>query len=99
MKMFTEQSQWIWLDASDAPNRYMETCERFSARAGQRAELRLSVEGQLVAFLNGERVEATQHSDFPFAKAVQTPDVTALLREGENELRIQCWYPGAWTRR
>ena len=34
MKMFTEQSQWIWLDASSAPNRYMETCERFSARAG-----------------------------------------------------------------
>lgn len=97
MKMFTEQSQWIWLDASDAPNRYMETCERFSARAGQRAELRLSVEGQLVAFLNGERVEATQHSDFPFAKAVQTPDVTALLREGVNELRIQCWYPGVDT--
>lgn len=94
--LFSDHSDWIWLDASDAPNRYMEAETEFDYAGGPLA-LHITVEGQYAAFVNGERVPSTQFSDFPAAKAVQCPNVTQLARPGKNVLRVQCWYPGADT--
>lgn len=97
MNLFCEKSDWIWLDASDDCNRYMELTAQFSASAEGAVQLHLSAEGQYVAFINGIRVNSTQYSDFPQAKSVQCPDVTALVKSGENTLVIQAWYPGEDT--
>lgn len=94
--LFSDRSSWIWLDASDAPNCYMEAKIEFDYTGGSLA-LHISVEGQYVAFVNGERVPSTQYSDFPAAKSVQCPNVTRLVRPGKNGLLVQCWYPGADT--
>jgi len=95
--LFTSESKWIWLDGSWTPNRYAEIRGTFTAQPGQAVFLHLSVEGQYASFINGVRVPSTQYSDFPCAKSVQRPDVSHLVQQGQNELLIQCWYPGEDT--
>ena len=93
-ELFHSASQWIWLDCQWLPNRYMEAAVDFNAAESSAYSLHISVEGQFVAFINGVRVPSTQYADFPSAKSVQCPEVTALVRPGRNRLSIQCWYPG-----
>ena len=95
-ELFTAQSKWIWLDESWNPNRYMEAAVEFDAQAAE-TRLHISVEGQYAVFLNGTYIVSTQYSDFPFAKSVQQPDLTAAVQPGTNRLLIQCWYPGEDT--
>ena len=96
-EQFHPASQWIWLDSQWLPNRFMEAAVDFDAAGDGGYALHVSVEGQFVAFINGVRVPSTQYPDFPTAKSVQCPDVTALVHPGSNRLSIQCWYPGEDT--
>ncbi len=94
-ELFTSQSKWIWLDEAWTPNRYMEARIPFNAADEKDVRLHISVEGTYAAFLNGEYIPSTQYTDFPFAKSVQVIELHP--RYGENELLIQCWYPGEDT--
>lgn len=95
--MFGESSRWIWVDRQDTPNRYAEFETEFEGMQGADVQLLISVEGQYAAYVNGQRVPSLQHSDFPFAKEVQSPKVGQWVKEGTNRLLIRCWFPGEDT--
>ena len=96
-QLFTDASRWIWLDASMQPNRYMETICPFHADANTQTTLHISVEGAYAVYVNGTYVPSAQYADFPAAKAVERVNLTGFSRPGDNELLIQCWYPGEDT--
>lgn len=84
--------------------RYPVDCfrRRFSAGKLRRARLYITACGLYEARINGERVGsfvlAPGITDYRKRVQYQTYDVTALLREGENELTVQLadgWYRGS----
>ena len=73
----------------------------FSAKAAEDAVLYITCHGLYTACLNGERVGdfvlAPGVDDYKKRLQVQAYDVSALLREGENELTVTLgdgWYRG-----
>lgn len=85
------QASWIWHpDAVDRDNctvwlRRRFTCERHRLRS---AQLQLTVDDEYAAFLNGEEISRTLGQ----TDAWRTPqfiDVTAHLRDGDNELLLE----------
>ena len=93
--MFSERSEWIWLDDEPIFDRYAEF--RCAFPAGQDTKLLISAEGRYAVYVNGNYLPSGQYPDFPAAKAVQTCGLNGLTRPGGNELRIEVWYPGEDT--
>lgn len=89
-----DRSEWIWLDETWQPNRYMEAVCTWDACE---ATLLITVEGAYAVYVNGGYVPSMQWADFPAYKAVQCIELASFEKEGQNELRIACWYPGEDT--
>ena len=105
-----EKTAWTakWITGNYAVNkkkRYPVDCFRkvFTVRKNvRRARLYLTACGLYEAVLNGRRVGdfvlAPGHTDYRKRIQLQTYDVTALLKAGENELTVQLadgWYRGS----
>lgn len=98
-------ARWISGDYRvDKKARYPVDCFRRTFSAGNivKARLYASACGLYEGRLNGERIGdfvlAPGHTDYRKRVQYQTYDVTALLREGENELTFQLadgWYRGS----
>ncbi len=98
-------AQWIAGDYKvDRKRRYPVDCfrKRFTVQNVKKARLYITACGLYEARLNGQRVGdfvlAPGHTDYRKRVQYQTYDVTALLREGENELTVQLadgWYRGS----
>lgn len=93
--LFCDRSQWIWLGGMPAENCYLQFRHGFTPRAAEPVELRLSAEGQFVAYVNGSVLPATQYPDYPHHKAVSTIRLSDCVPERENLLEIQVHYTGA----
>lgn len=99
------QAQWITGDYTPDPKRrYPVDCFKKAFTAGKikKARLYATACGVYRAAINGKVVEgfvlAPGHTDYRKRVQYQTYDVTALLREGENELTVQLadgWYRGS----
>lgn len=94
--LFTQRSQWIWLPGAARANSYAEFRGVFYPAQGK-VILHICAEGKYAAWVNGQLVPSGQYDDFPSMKSVQTPDITSLLKPGENKLLVQVWYPGEDT--
>lgn len=94
--LFTQRSQWIWLPGAARANSYAEFRGVFYPAQGK-VILHICAEGKYAAWVNGQLVPSGQYDDFPSMKSVQTPDITSMIRPGENELVVQVWYPGEDT--
>lgn len=96
--LFSPCSAWIWLMDAPECNCYVQFQRSFRAAQGREAViLHISAEGQYAAFVNGQYIPSAQYADFPEYKAVQTPDITPFIHNGENLLEIRVWYPGRDT--
>lgn len=95
--LFTAHSKWIWLPEVPQENSYGEFRTVFSVLEQENISLHISTEGRYAAWMNGHLIPSGQYDDYPVFKAVQTPDLTQLVRAGQNELLIQVWYPGRDT--
>ena len=83
--LFTQRSQWIWLPGAARANSYAEFRGVFYPAQGK-VILHICAEGKYAAWVNGQLVPSGQYDDFPSMKSVQTPDITSLLKPGENKL-------------
>lgn len=96
--LFSSCSEWIWTAQAPECNCYVQFQTNFQVfDLNLAARLHISVQGQYAAFLNGTYIPSGQYADFTEYKAVQIPDITTYLCEGENRLEIQAWYPGIDT--
>lgn len=91
-----KDASWIWIDRVDpGVNQYSEFRRTFDLeQPAAGAELCLSVDTNFVAYINGQYVGSGQFSDFPEEKTFSRMHVGAVLRDGENELRIVVHYCG-----
>lgn len=94
MELF-KQANWIWLDGYDTVNAYVTFYDKVTVTnpAGI-YKMYLSVDTNYTLYINGERAATGQYADYPFDKVYDELDVTEYLREGENELIIDCWHQG-----
>lgn len=95
--LFTEASSWIWLPGSTVSNSYGEFRSVFRSNNEAPVRMHISAEGAYVAWINGNIIPSSQFPDFPHYKAVQTPEISDYINDGENELLVQVWYPGRDT--
>jgi hypothetical protein len=92
-----QQTKWVWCGeaAGAASNRYADFRKPFSAAAGvERWLLRVSVDSNFAAWVNGVFVGCGQFGDFPDQRTFSAIDLTPHVRAGENVLAIQVHYCG-----
>ena len=91
--MFTG-AKWVWTEMEDK-NQYIEIRMPFSI-AGEYADAKLAVsaDNEYFAYINGEYVGGGQYDDFPMHKAYNVHDVSAVIKEGANELLIRAYHQG-----
>lgn len=93
MKVF-EKASWIW---RHDPARADEVCDFlscFSAKAGERYTLALSVDTNYTVWLNGELAAFGQYADYPYDKIYDLVDITPYVKAGENRMVVTVWYNG-----
>lgn len=100
--MIQSHARWIWTSAAEgspanAPNQYVDfraTFELPEARPSRRALLRVSVDTNFAAWINGQLAGCGQFTDFPNDRTYSEMDVSAALRAGSNALAIGVHYCG-----
>ncbi len=94
MELF-KQADWIWLDGYDTVNAYVTFYDKATVTglAGT-YKMYLSVDTNYALYINGKQAATGQDADYPFDKIYDELDVTEYLREGENEIIIDCWHQG-----
>ena len=94
--LFSQGSQWIWMDSAADVNCYLQFQTEFQVVGEDSLVLHLTAEGQYVVFLDGNYLPSTQYPDFPHRKSVQRIEIPRL-KTGSHTLEIQVWYSGADT--
>ncbi len=89
-----KHGKWIWNDAGEKINSYMDFKRSFDARAGQELEIELSVDGNYALYLNDHFVDSGQYPDYPEYKVYDHLNLKEFLKDGVNELLIRVWWPG-----
>lgn len=87
MNPFLPHAKPIWTHADLRPNVYIE-CRESIFFDGRPVTLRLSVDTQFAAYVNGRLAATGQYTDYPDAKVYEEYDLTPYLTPDENELRI-----------
>ncbi len=93
----TVHTSWIWLDRipDQAINYYADFYRVIHVgHLGGLWSLRISVDSNFAAWLNGAYIGSGQYSDFPDDRTFSTIDLTPLIQQGQNELAIQVYYCG-----
>ncbi len=90
-------TSWVWPSTPNAaaPNQYADF--RVPLHVDQlprHAQLRICVDTNFVAWVNGQMVGTGQFSDFPDDRTYSTIDITTALTAGDNVLAIQAHYCG-----
>ena len=91
--MFTG-AKWIWTQ-EETKNQYVELrCTFELAGDISGAELGVSADNEYFAYINGAYAGGGQYDDFPMHKAYNVHDVSALVKQGGNELVIRAYHQG-----
>ena len=93
-----ENAKFIWQKELDLPNSYAEFFDTFSSNSG-RVCLRISVDGDYTAYVNGKYAGSSQYGDFEHYKIYDEIDISSLVKKGENTLAILVWHPGEDSQR
>jgi hypothetical protein len=89
--------KWIWspLLSENQENQYVEFRLEFDLEtAPETACLRISVDTNFAAWMNGEFIDCGQFGDFPDARTFSTLDLSDYLQPGRNILAILVHYCG-----
>ncbi len=86
---YFKKARWIWCAEAAEVNAYAVFEHKFiAARTDERATLRISADSQYFVTLNGTTVGLGQYADYPGYKVFDEYDVTELLRDGANLLKV-----------
>ena len=88
------KGNWIWADGVSGVDTYADFADGFSY-AGGSVTVRVSCDGNYALWINGALAGFSQYADYPWHKFYNEHEVTSLLREGENEVKITVWHYGA----
>jgi hypothetical protein len=93
----TNKSRWIWtpLLRENQPNQYVEFRTKFSlSDLPKSATLKISVDTNFAAWMNGGFIGCGQFGDFPNARTYSSLDLTDSLDSGDNVLIMLVHYCG-----
>ncbi len=86
--------QWIW-GADTGPNTYAEFQTDFDGTMAGAYRLRISVDGNYILYINGERTAFGQYGDYEDLKFYDEVDITDKVHSGINRLTVTVHHPGA----
>ncbi len=86
----TRNAKWIWPENCETVNAYAWFEDAFDATGEQPIEVRISVSGEYVLFLNDEVAGFGQYSDWPESKTFNLHQLAC--KEGENRFRLWVWH-------
>ena len=89
------QKNWIWLNQNNNRDEYVDFLDVFLAETGKKYLLDISVSGDYIVYVNGEKVSYGQYRDYEHYKVKDTLDITKYVKAGENRLCICAWHMGA----
>lgn len=85
---------WIWQNTENRKNEYVDFLDFFEAEDQKSFSLDISVDGDYIAWVNGQRVGNGQYRDYEHYKIKDTLDITPYVKKGQNRLCIQAWHIG-----
>ena len=86
---------WIWENDTLRKDEFADFYEQFTlSDMSSPISLRISADSNYAVYVNGVLAAFGQYADFPHCKVVDTHDITAFCKQGENELLITVWYYG-----
>ncbi|MBS7298970.1 MAG: family 78 glycoside hydrolase catalytic domain [Eubacteriales bacterium] len=91
--MVFTNAKWIWTSTTFVENEYAEFVETIMWN-GSKTGIRISVCGDYTLFINGAYAQSNQYADFEYHKVYDEFDITPLLKNGENDIKILVWYFG-----
>lgn len=86
-------SKWIWLNKDVNKNEYVEFLTTVDYKSGT-STMKISVDTEYALFVNDKYVASGQYADFPWYKVYNVIDLTGVLVNGKNEIKILVWYMG-----
>ncbi len=94
MKAF-ETAKWIWDVANTRQkDEYVEFFKRVTLDAKQKTVMRISCDGDYTLFINGTYVASNQYGDYEHYKIYDELDVSAFVKDGENNVCVLVWHFG-----
>lgn len=88
------QNKWIWLNKENNKDEHVDFLDFFLAETGKKYLLDISVSGDYIVYLNGEKITCGQYRDYEHYKVKDTLDVSKWVKAGENRLCIRAWHTG-----
>lgn len=89
------RSQWVWNNDCIQENVYVTFYESlYISKKAAAYQIYISADSQYVLYINDRFVNCGQYADYPDYKAYDELDITAFLREGDNEIRIEAYWYG-----
>ena len=89
-KQLFAKAEWIFADCGEREirNEYFEYQTNFDAKPGVPTKLYISAYSQYVVYINGQFVDSGQYDDYEEYQSYDTLDITAYLKEKDNNLYI-----------
>lgn len=88
------QENWIWLNQNNNKDEHVDFLDFFFAETGKKYVLDISVSGDYIVYLNGEKISYGQYRDYEHYKVKDTLDISKYVKAGENRLCICAWHMG-----
>ena len=85
---------WIWNHQATGNNIYVDFYDNFSGNSKQNYTLYISAHTQYAIYLNSVYIPASQFADYEDYQIYDEVDISPYVREGNNELKIVCYYFG-----
>ena len=86
---YFKKAQWIWCREAASVNAYAVFTQEFEYKPGEKpAILRISADSQYFARVNEKTIGLGQYADYPEYKVFDEFDITSLLVEGKNTLKV-----------
>ena len=92
-----EKAKWIWIFDGNGADQYAEFFDTVTYSGD--AILKISCDSDYAVFLNGKYVASGQYGDFEHYKIYDEIDLSEMLTEGDNALKILAYHTGAATSR
>ncbi len=88
-------AKWIWHKDYNKPNVYVSFSEKiYISEKSSEYLFYISVDTNYALYINGVFAGTGQYADFPEYKIYDVLDITDNLKQGENEIKIDCYHQG-----
>jgi hypothetical protein len=96
--LYENKNKWIWHPDIEVNNQYVDFIYPFQLdEIKEESTLNISINGEYIAFINGEFVACNQYHDYPDNKIYDSINIAKYLYKGINRLCITAYYQGVDT--